>query len=288
MKLKFTKMQGCGNDYLYVNCMDGMIPEPGKISAYVSPRHLSVGSDGLICICPSDKADFRMRMFNADASEGMMCGNGSRCIAKFVYDKGLTQKNPITLETLSGIKTIAMDVADGKVVSATVDMGVPITDPSSIPMTWEKSICLDETITVTVDGAPLSLRGTGVSMGNPHGVVFVDSVADIDIEKIGPKFENHPMFPDRVNTEFIEVVDENTIKMRVWERGAGETLACGTGACASAYASYLNKKTGKKVLVHLLGGDLQIEYDEEKDTIFMTGPATTVFDGEIDLTGIDD
>ena len=168
MKLKFTKMQGCGNDYLYVNCMDGMIPEPGKISAYVSPRHLSVGSDGLICICPSDKADFRMRMFNADASEGMMCGNGSRCIAKFVYDKGLTQKNPITLETLSGIKTIAMDVADGKVVSATVDMGVPITDPSSIPMTWEKSICLDETITVTVDGAPLSLRGTGVSMGNPH------------------------------------------------------------------------------------------------------------------------
>lgn len=159
MKLKFTKMQGCGNDYLYVNCMDGMIPEPGKISAYVSPRHLSVGSDGLICICPSDKADFRMRMFNADASEGMMCGNGSRCIAKFVYDKGLTQKNPITLETLSGIKTIAMDVADGKVVSATVDMGVPITDPSSIPMTWEKSICLDETITVTVDGgAPIASR----------------------------------------------------------------------------------------------------------------------------------
>ena len=176
-------MQGCGNDYLYVNCMDGMIPEPGKISAYVSPRHLSVGSDGLICICPSDKADFRMRMFNADASEGMMCGNGSRCIAKFVYDKGLTQKNPITLETLSGIKTIAMDVADGKVVSATVDMGVPITDPSSIPMTWEKSICLDETITVTVDGAPLSLRGTGVSMGNPHFVTFVETLPPLPLRK---------------------------------------------------------------------------------------------------------
>ena len=240
MKLKFTKMQGCGNDYLYVNCMDGMIPEPGKISAYVSPRHLSVGSDGLICICPSDKADFRMRMFNADASEGMMCGNGSRCIAKFVYDKGLTQKNPITLETLSGIKTIAMDVADGKVVSATVDMGVPITDPSSIPMTWEKSICLDETITVTVDGAPLSLRGTGVSMGNPHAIVYMNDVDGLEIEKIGPSFENHINFPDRVNTEFVKVIDRHTVQMRVWERGSGETLACGTGACAVAVASILN------------------------------------------------
>ena len=285
MKLKFTKMQGCGNDYLYVNCMDGMIPEPGKISAYVSPRHLSVGSDGLICICPSDKADFRMRMFNADASEGMMCGNGSRCIAKFVYDKGLTQKNPITLETLSGIKTIAMDVADGKVVSATVDMGVPITDPSSIPMTWEKSICLDETITVTVDGAPLSLRGTGVSMGNPHAIVYMNDVDGLEIEKIGPSFENHINFPDRVNTEFVKVIDRHTVQMRVWERGSGEPLACGTGACAVAVASILNGLVDRDqpVTVKLLGGDLNIFWDENDDQVYMTGPATTVFDGEIDL-----
>ena len=285
MKLKFTKMQGCGNDYLYVNCMDGMIPEPGKISAYVSPRHLSVGSDGLICICPSDKADFRMRMFNADASEGMMCGNGSRCIAKFVYDKGLTQKNPITLETLSGIKTIAMDVADGKVVSATVDMGVPITDPSSIPMTWEKSICLDETITVTVDGAPLSLRGTGVSMGNPHAIVYMNDVYGLEFEYIGPSFENHINFPDRVNTEFVKVIDRHTVQMRVWERGSGETLACGTGACAVAVASILNGLVDRDqpVTVKLLGGDLNIFWDENDDQVYMTGPATTVFYGEIDL-----
>ncbi len=244
--MKFTKMHGCGNDYVYVNCLEEKINNPNKVAKFISDRHFGIGSDGMICIGQSDKADFRMAIYNSDGSEVAMCGN---------------------------------------VTWVKVDMEAPITKASQIPAIYDD---LDEVIDqpVIVDGKEYNI--TCISMGNPHGVVFVDSVADIDIEKIGPKFENHPMFPDRVNTEFIELVDDKTIKMRVWERGAGETLACGTGACASAYASYLNKKTGKKVLVHLLGGDLQIEYDEEKDTIFMTGPATTVFDGEIDLTGIDD
>lgn len=283
--MKFTKMHGCGNDYVYVNCLEEKINNPNKVAKFISDRHFGIGSDGMICICPSDKADFRMAMYNSDGSEGAMCGNGVRCIAKYVYDYGLTDKTTITIETKGGIKELDLTVEDGKVTWVKVDMEAPITKASQIPAIYDD---LDEVIDqpVIVDGKEYNI--TCISMGNPHGVVFVDSVADIDIEKIGPKFENHPMFPDRVNTEFIELVDDKTIKMRVWERGAGETLACGTGACASAYASYLNKKTGKKVLVHLLGGDLQIKYDEEKDTIFMTGPATTVFDGEIDLTGIDD
>ena len=214
-----------------------------------------------------------------------MCGNGIRCVAKYAYDYGIVNKTNISVATKSGIKYLDLTLGDdGKVALVKVNMGAPILTSRQIPVVSTKEQVIDEPL--NVDGTTYHI--TAVSMGNPHGVVFVDSVADIDIEKIGPKFENHPMFPDRVNTEFIELVDDKTIKMRVWERGAGETLACGTGACASAYASYLNKKTGKKVLVHLLGGDLQIEYDEEKDTIFMTGPATTVFDGEIDLTGIDD
>ena len=211
----------------------------------VSDRHFGIGSDGMICICPSDKADFRMAMYNSDGSEGAMCGNGVRCIAKYVYDYGLTDKTTITIETKAGIKELKLTVEDGKVTWVRVDMGAPIMEASEIPAIYDE---LDEIIDqpVIVDG-------------------------------------NHAMFPDRVNTEFIEVIDENTLKMRVWERGAGETLACGTGACASAYAAYLNHRTGKKVLVHLTGGDLQIEYDEEKNTIFMTGPATKVFDGEIEL-----
>ena len=283
--MKFTKMHGCGNDYVYVNCLEEKIKHPSETAIKVSDRHFGIGSDGLILIKPSEKADFEMEMYNADGSQGAMCGNGVRCIAKYVYDYGLTDKTTITIETKGGIKELDLTVEDGKVTWVKVDMEAPITKASQIPAIYDD---LDEVIDqpVIVDGKEYNI--TCISMGNPHGVVFVDSVADIDIEKIGPKFENHPMFPDRVNTEFIELVDDKTIKMRVWERGAGETLACGTGACASAYASYLNKKTGKKVLVHLLGGDLQIEYDEEKDTIFMTGPATTVFDGEIDLTGIDD
>ena len=278
--MKFTKMHGCGNDYVYVNCFKETIENPNEAAKFVSDRHFGIGSDGMICIHPSDKADFRMAMYNSDGTEGAMCGNGVRCIAKYVYDYGLTDKTTITIETKGGIKELDLTVEDGKVTWVNVDMEAPVLDADKIPVIYdEENKVIDKP--VLVDGR--EYRITCVSMGNPHGVVFVDSVDDLDIEKLGPMFENHPMFTDRVNTEFIQVVDDHTIKMRVWERGAGETLACGTGACASAYASYLNKKTGKKVLVHLLGGDLQIEYDEEKHTIFMKGPATKVFDGEIDL-----
>ena len=278
--MKFTKMHGCGNEYVYVNCFKETIENPNEAAKFVSDRHFGIGSDGMICIHPSDKADFRMAMYNSDGTEGAMCGNGVRCIAKYVYDYGLTDKTTITIETKGGIKELDLTVEDGKVTWVNVDMEAPVLDADKIPVIYdEENKVIDKP--VLVDGR--EYRITCVSMGNPHGVVFVDSVDDLDIEKLGPMFENHPMFPDRVNTEFIQVVDDHTIKMRVWERGAGETLACGTGACASAYASYLNKKTGKKVLVHLLGGDLQIEYDEEKHTIFMKGPATKVFDGEIDL-----
>ena len=278
--MKFTKMHGCGNDYVYVNCFEETIENPNETAKFVSDRHFGIGSDGMICIHPSDKADFRMAMYNSDGTEGAMCGNGVRCIAKYVYDYGLTDKTTITIETKGGIKELDLTVEDGKVTWVNVDMEAPVLDADKIPVIYdEENKVIDKP--VLVDGR--EYRITCVSMGNPHGVVFVDSVDDLDIEKLGPMFENHPMFPDRVNTEFIQVVDDHTIRMRVWERGAGETLACGTGACASAYASYLNQKTGNKVLVHLLGGDLQIEYDEEKHTIFMKGPATKVFDGEIDL-----
>lgn len=277
--MKFTKMHGCGNDYVYVNCFEETIENPNETAKFVSDRHFGIGSDGMICIHPSDKADFRMAMYNSDGTEGAMCGNGVRCIAKYVYDYGLTDKTTITIETKGGIKELDLTVEDGKVTWVNVDMEAPVLEADKIPVIYdEEKKVIDKP--VIVDGR--EYRITCVSMGNPHGVVFVDSVDDLDIEKLGPMFEHHPMFPDRVNTEFIQVVDDHTIRMRVWERGAGETLACGTGACASAYASYLNQKTGNKVLVHLLGGDLQIEYDEEKHTIFMKGPATKVFDGEID------
>lgn len=278
--MKFTKMHGCGNDYVYVNCFEETIENPNETAKFVSDRHFGIGSDGMICIHPSDKADFRMAMYNSDGTEGAMCGNGVRCIAKYVYDYGLTDKTTITIETKGGIKELDLTVEDGKVTWVNVDMEAPVLEADKIPVIYdEEKKVIDKP--VIVDGR--EYRITCVSMGNPHGVVFVDSVDDLDIEKLGPMFEHHPMFPDRVNTEFIQVVDDHTVRMRVWERGAGETLACGTGACASAYASYLNQKTGNKVLVHLLGGDLQIEYDEEKHTIFMKGPATKVFDGEIDL-----
>ena len=278
--MKFTKMQGIGNDYVYVNCFEETIADPSAVAKFVSDRHFGIGSDGLILVKPSDVADCEMDMYNLDGSQGAMCGNGVRCIAKYVYDYGLTDKTTITIETKGGIKELDLTVEDGKVTWVNVDMEAPVLEADKIPVIYdEEKKVIDKP--VIVDGR--EYRITCVSMGNPHGVVFVDSVDDLDIEKLGPMFEHHPMFPDRVNTEFIQVVDDHTIRMRVWERGAGETLACGTGACASAYASYLNQKTGNKVLVHLLGGDLQIEYDEEKHTIFMKGPATKVFDGEIDL-----
>jgi len=277
--MKFTKMHGCGNDYVYVNCFEETVENPGEVSVKVSDRHFGIGSDGLILICPSEIADFRMKMYNSDGSEGAMCGNGVRCIAKYVYDYGLTDKTFISLETKAGIKYLDLTVEDGKVTMVKVDMGAPITNPADIPAVSDKEIIVSEPI--VVDGKEYKI--TCVSMGNPHGVLFVDDTDRIEIEKIGPKFEHHEMFPDRANIEFIQVVDRGHIKMRVWERGAGETLACGTGTCASVYACILNGYTDSSVDVELLGGMIHIDYDEEKNTIFMTGPAAVAFDGEIDL-----
>lgn len=278
-KVKFTKMHGCGNDYVYIDCTKEMIDNPEKVSEYVSDRHFGIGSDGLILICPSDVADFRMKMYNADGSEGSMCGNGVRCISKYVYDKGLTDKTNISLETKSGIKYLELTVENEKVVKVKVNMGAPILKPSDIPVKSDKDVFIDEP--VEVDG--VDYRVTCVSMGNPHAVTFVDDTSSIPIEKIGPKFENHPIFPDRVNTEFVQLISRNEVNMRVWERGSGETLACGTGTCATVVACVLNDKTDDEVLVHLLGGDLFIKYDRENDTVWMTGPAEIVFEGEIEL-----
>lgn len=275
--MKFTKMHGCGNDYVYVNCMEKMLENPSAVSKFVSDRHFGVGSDGLILICPSGQADFRMVMFNADGSEGEMCGNGIRCVAKYVYDYGLTDQTNISVETKGGIKYLELTVEGGKVSLVKVNMGSPILEPSQIPIASDKERFIDEP--VEVNGKIYNM--TGVSMGNPHAVTFVDDTASLDLEKLGPHFENHPLFPNRINTEFVQVLNRNEINMRVWERGSGETLACGTGTCASAVACVLNGKTDEHLTVHLLGGDLEIFYDRQKDTVWMTGPAAVVFDGEI-------
>lgn len=280
--MKFTKMHGCGNDYVYVNCMEKMLEDPDKVSRFVSDRHFGVGSDGLILICPSDQADFRMAMYNADGSEGEMCGNGIRCVAKYVYDYGLTDQTSISVETKGGIKYLDLTVKEGKVSLVKVNMGSPILKPSLIPIRSEKEQFVDEP--VTVDGKVY--RMTGVSMGNPHVVTFVDDTASLNLEKIGPSFENHELFPNRINTEFVQVLSRHEINMRVWERGSGETLACGTGTCASAVACVLNGKTDEHLTVHLLGGDLEIFYDCANDTVWMTGPASVVFDGELSKESI--
>lgn len=280
--MKFTKMQGLGNDYVYVNCFEEKIENPPAVARYVSDRHFGIGSDGLIMINPSEVADFEMEMYNADGSRGEMCGNGIRCVAKYVYDYGLTDKTQISVETLGGIKYLDLTVEDGKVVLVKVDMGKPELKSDLIPIISENEKVIDEPI--EVDGQVYHM--TGVSMGNPHTVIYVDDVKNLDLEKIGPKFENHKRFPKRINTEFVHCIDRNTVEMRVWERGSGETLACGTGACAVAVASILNNLTDTRVTVKLLGGDLQIEWDREKDRVFMTGPATVVFDGVIDITEI--
>lgn len=277
--MKFTKMHGCGNDYIYVNCFEETVDNPNEVAKIISDRHFGIGSDGLILICKSDNADFKMRMFNADGSEGNMCGNGIRCVAKYVYDNHMTKKEQITIETRSGIKYLDLVIKNGIVTEVTVDMGAPITKSELVPVISKKESVIDETIKILNQ----SYQMTCVSMGNPHAVVFVNDVKEVEIEKVGPFFENHEMFPDRVNTEFVQVIDENTIAMRVWERGSGETLACGTGACASAVACVLNAKTKDEVTVKLLGGDLRIRYDKTKNTVLMTGPATKVFDGEISL-----
>lgn len=280
--MKFTKMHGLGNDYVYVNCFEEKIDNPPAVARFVSDRHFGIGSDGLIMINPSKTADFEMEMYNADGSRGEMCGNGIRCVAKYVYDYGLTDKTQISVETLGGIKYLDLAVEDGKVSLVKVDMGKPKLEADLIPIISEREQVIDEPI--EVDGKEYHM--TGVSMGNPHTVIYVDDVKGLDLEKIGPKFENHERFPKRINTEFVHCIDRQTVEMRVWERGSGETLACGTGACAVAVSSILNNLTDTQVTVKLLGGDLQIEWDREKDRVFMTGPATVVFDGVIDITEI--
>lgn len=277
--MKFTKMQGSGNDYVYMDCTKkdkkdiDNIPE---LAVRISDRHFGVGSDGLILIKSSDKADFFMDMYNNDGSRGKMCGNGIRCVGKYVYDYGLTDKKKLEIETLSGIKTLELTVEKGKVSLVTVNMGSPVFAPESIPVISDKDILVNEPILIGEE----EYKITCLSMGNPHGVVFVDDTDEFPVKTIGPLFEKHKMFPDRVNTEFVQVVDRNHIKMRVWERGSGETLACGTGACASVVASVLNGLTDKEVKVSLLGGDLFIKYDRVDNLVYMTGPAVTVFEGK--------
>ena len=273
--MEFTKMQGLGNDYVYVNCFKEKVENPSEMAVKVSDRHFGIGSDGLILIKPSDVADFEMEMYNADGSRGEMCGNGIRCVAKYVYDYGLTDKTSISVETLGGIKYLDLTVEHGKVTLVKVDMGTPILKPELIPIVAKGETVIDEPI--MVGGKEYHM--TGVSMGNPHDVVFMDDIKNLEIEKIGPLFENHERFPNRINTEFVNVIDRHTAQMRVWERGSGETLACGTGACAVAVACILNGLTENTVTVKLLGGDLKIEWDREKDIVYMTGPAAVSFDG---------
>ncbi|MGN0994466.1 MAG: diaminopimelate epimerase [Butyricicoccus sp.] len=279
MNLKFTKMHGCGNCYLYFNCFEQQIDDPAALAVELSDIHFGVGSDGIILICPSDKADARMRMFNADGSEGKMCGNGIRCVGKYLYEHGLVGgRTEITVDTLSGVKALRLTVENGAVTGVRVNMGAPILEPAQIPARFDESpavrvpLIIDEKL----------YRVTAVSMGNPHCVTFLkEDVDSLDLEKLGPKFEHHPAFPERVNTEFLNVVGENELKMRVWERGSGETWACGTGACASAVASVLCGlcDRSKPILLHLRGGDLTIEYAE--DAVYMTGPAANVFEGVV-------
>lgn len=278
-KLQFTKMQGLGNDYVYVDCTKKKLENASEVAVKVSDRHFGIGSDGLILINASSVADFEMEMYNADGSRGEMCGNGIRCVAKYVYDYGLTDQTHISVETLGGIKYLDLTVEEGRVRQVRVDMGRPMLCPAEIPVIANGESVID--MPIEVDGT--EYRMTAVGMGNPHTVVFVEDVDGLEIEQIGPKFEHHPCFPNRVNTEFVKVLDRNTVKMRVWERGSGETLACGTGACAVAVACILNGLTENKVTVQLLGGDLLIEWDREADKVYMTGPAEVVFDGKIEL-----
>lgn len=278
MKLNFTKMHGCGNDYIYFNCFEQRIDHPEELAVRLSDRHFGIGGDGVILICPSEVADAKMRMFNADGSEGKMCGNGTRCIGKFMYDNGMLNKPEMTLETLSGIKLLKFQIKHGQVDTVTVDMGAAILKPADIPTRFSGEQAVS--VPLEVNGETYSV--TCVSMGNPHCVVFVEDVDTMDLEKIGPVFENHPMFPERTNTEFVRVIDDHTLQMRVWERGSGETWACGTGACAVAVAAVLNGLCSKneEILIHLRGGDLTIRYTDE--TVFLTGSATKVFEGSIE------
>lgn len=274
--MKFTKMEGLGNDYVYVNCLKEKIDDPVKLAREVSDRHFGIGSDGLILIKSSQTADFCMDMYNADGSRSEMCGNGIRCVGKYVYDYGLTDKTEVSIETLAGIKYLTLIPENGKIREVTVDMGAPELKPEKIPVVSHKDILVKEPI--EVGGTTYEM--TCVSMGNPHAVVFVEATKDFPLEQVGPLFECHEVFPNRVNAEFIQVLNRKEVNMRVWERGTGETLACGTGACASTVACILNDLTEEEITLHLLGGDLKVRWDREQDKVFMTGPATTVFEGE--------
>lgn len=277
--MKFTKMQGAGNDYIYVNCFTETVKNPEETAVRVSDRHFGVGADGLVLICPSENADFFMDIYNADGSRAKMCGNATRCVAKYVYDNKMTDKTEIALETLSGIKCIKITVQDGKAVAARVNMGAPILTPREIPTKFDGETVVSQNL--TIDDTTYAV--TCVSMGNPHCVLYTDDVHAPDLPRIGPKFENHAMFPDRINTEFVHIVSETEFDMRVWERGSGETLACGTGACAATVASILNGycKRDTEIKVNLLGGTLYINWTADGD-VYMTGPAETVCTGEID------
>lgn len=278
--MKFTKMHGIGNDYVYVNCFKEEVTHPEEIAKFVSDRHFGVGADGLILIKPSQTADFEMEMYNADGSRGEMCGNGIRCVAKYVYDYGLTNQTNISVETLAGMKYLDMTVENGKVALVKVNMGAPEIEAAKIPVLTEEKQALN---------LPLEIEGkiyqaTCISMGNPHCVIFMEEdIRNLNLEKIGPQFEHHSYFPKRINTEFVNILDKNTLRMRVWERGSGETLACGTGACATAVAAILKNSVEHNVKVQLLGGDLQIAWEGDHAPVYMTGPAVTVFDGEVIL-----
>ncbi len=274
--MKFTKMHGIGNDYIYINGFEEQVADPSTLAIQMSDRHFGVGSDGLVLIMPSERADFRMRMFNSDGSESEMCGNATRCIGKYVYDKGLTDKTEVSLETLAGVKYLTLHLTDGMVERVRVDMGEPVLTPQLIPVDYTGDGEFVDKI-ISVGGEEYAV--TCVSMGNPHAVTYMDDLKDLEIEKIGPKFENHSIFPKRTNTEFVQVISRSVLRMRVWERGAGETLACGTGACAVLVASVLNGLADRTATVQLLGGDLQISWDEADNHVYMTGPATTVFEG---------
>jgi diaminopimelate epimerase len=274
--LKFTKMQGAGNDYIYVNGFTQHIENPSQLAIKLSNRNFGIGSDGLVLILPSKIADFRMQMFNSDGSEAEMCGNASRCVGKYIYDNDLTTEKEMTLETGAGVKYITLLDGDKKGRKVTVDMGEPILSPALIPV----QIVDDPVLNFPLDVDGEIWKISCVSMGNPHAVIFMEGIHDLELPVIGPKFEKHPVFPRKTNTEFIEVVDRNTLNMRVWERGAGETLACGTGACAAAVAAVLNNYCDRKITIHLLGGDLEIEWNPQNNHIYMTGEAVTVFEGE--------
>lgn len=275
--MKFTKMHGCGNDYIYINGMEEIVPadEKPELVRKMSDRHFGIGSDGVIFICPSEQADFEMEMWNADGTRGEMCGNGIRCVAKYVYDNKLIDKKQISIISAGKVKYLDLTVEEEKVKTVRVNMGSPILTPGEIPVNLEGDCIINHPI--IVNGETYGI--TCVSMGNPHGVVFLPQVNTLELDKIGPFFENHVLFPNRTNTEFVKVIDENTVEMRVWERGSGETLACGTGCCATLVACVLNGLTKENITVKLLGGQLQIYWDREQNVVYMTGPAETVFEG---------